>query len=166
MKTLYVVRHAKSSWEFPALPDMDRPLLEKGKKRTKKVIDFLLKQQIKIDLIISSTALRASETADYIARGIGFDPENIKLDPSLYHADSELLFDQFLDLNDDIASLMLVGHNPALTNFVNKWLNPPIDWLPTSGVVCLEFDALRWEDIRTSSSKVKFVTFPKLIIGQ
>jgi phosphohistidine phosphatase len=166
MKTLYVVRHAKSSWEFPALPDLDRPLLEKGKKRTKRVIDFLLKHHVRIDLIISSSALRARETADYLARGIGFDPESIKLDPSLYHADSELLFDQFLDLNDDITSLMLVGHNPTLTNFVNNWLNPPIDWLPTSGVVCFEFDALRWEDIRTATARVKFVAFPKLIKGQ
>ncbi len=166
MKTLYIVRHAKSSWEFPALPDFDRPLLEKGKKRTKRIIDYLLKQQVRLDLVISSSALRARETADYIARGIGYNPEDIKLDPSLYHADNELLFDQFLDLNDEIQSLMLVGHNPTLTNFVNNWLKPPIDWLPTSGVVCIEFETDRWEKIREASSYVKFVVFPKLIKGQ
>jgi phosphohistidine phosphatase len=166
MKTLYIVRHAKSSWDFPGLPDHDRPLLEKGKKRTKKVIDFLVKQDVNVDFIISSSALRARETADYIARGLGFDPDNIKLDPSLYHADSELLFDQFLDLNDEYKSLMMVGHNPTLTNFVNNWLKPPIDWLPTSGVVCLEFDADQWENIRTASAKVAFVAFPKLIKGK
>lgn len=166
MKTLYIVRHAKSSWDFPALPDHDRPLLEKGKKRTKKIIDFLLKQQVKFDFVISSSALRARETALYITKALNVDQDLLKLDPTLYHADSEMIFDQFLDLNDAYLSIMLVGHNPALTNFVNHWLKPPIDWLPTSSVVAIEFDAERWEDIRFATAEVKFVVFPKLIKGK
>ncbi len=166
MKTLYIVRHAKSSWDFPALPDHDRPLLEKGKKRTKKVIDFLLKQEIELDFIISSSALRARETAIYITKALSVSPDLIKLDPSLYYADNEKIFDQFLDLNDSYKSIMLVGHNPALTNFVNNWLKPPIDWLPTSAVVALQFEAERWEDIRFAPAEVKFVVFPKLIKGK
>ncbi|MBU1370255.1 MAG: histidine phosphatase family protein [Bacteroidetes bacterium] len=166
MKTIYVVRHAKSSWDFPALPDHDRPLLEKGKKRTKKVIDYLLKQSIQLDFVISSSAVRASETADYIARALGYDSGSIKYDPSLYHADSEMIFEQFLDLNDEYKSLMLVGHNPALTNFVNNWLKPPIDWLPTSAVVCLEFSTDHWDELRHAPAKLNFIVFPKLIKGQ
>ncbi|HQQ12358.1 MAG TPA: histidine phosphatase family protein, partial [Bacteroidales bacterium] len=70
MKTLYIVRHAKSSWDFPEVSDHDRPLLEKGKKRTRKIIDFLQKKKVKPDLIISSSALRARETAGYLAVGL------------------------------------------------------------------------------------------------
>ncbi len=163
MKTLLIVRHAKSSWEYPELPDHERPLLEKGKKRTRKIIEFLQSKNIVPDFVISSSAIRSRETARYIAKALGYPTSEIKLDPSLYHADSHLLFDQFMDLSDDYTTLMMVGHNPTLTNFVNHFLQPPIDWLPTSGVVCLTFDTDRWEKIRTAPVTVEFVVFPKLL---
>ncbi|MBS4057833.1 MAG: histidine phosphatase family protein [Bacteroidales bacterium] len=163
MKTLLVVRHAKSSWEFPELPDHERPLTDKGKKRTKKVIDFLIAKDIKPDFVISSSALRARETARYISKALGYPKDDIKVDPALYHADAEQLFDQFMDISDAFQTLMIVGHNPALTNFVNCFLQPPIDWLPTSGVVCLSFDTIRWENIRQAGCNIEFVVFPKLL---
>ncbi|MDP3463616.1 MAG: histidine phosphatase family protein [Bacteroidales bacterium] len=163
MKTLLIVRHAKSSWEHPELPDHDRPLLEKGKKRTKKIIDFLLTKKIKPDFVISSSATRSRETARFIAKALGFPKDDIKFDPTLYHADSNRLFDQFLDMSDDYKTIMMVGHNPTLTNFVNNFLQPPIDWLPTSGVVCLSFETDKWETLRDSPSKVEFIVFPKLL---
>lgn len=163
MKTLLIVRHAKSSWEYPELPDHERPLLEKGKKRTRKIIEFLQTKKITPDFIISSSAIRARETAKYIAKSLGYPANEIKLDPSLYHADCQLLFDQFLDLSDEYKTLIMVGHNPTLTNFVNHFLQPPIDWLPTSGVVCLSFETDTWENIRTVPVNIDFVVFPKLL---
>jgi len=160
MKTLYIVRHAKSSWGFAEQPDHERPLLEKGKKRTRKLINFLLKENIKPDLIISSTAIRAIETAGYIAGGLAYDLELIKEDPSLYNAGSEQIFNQFLDLSDSHNSIMIVGHNPSLTNFVNHWLKPPIDWLPTSCLVAIEFDTDKWDKLHKASAKVKYVVLP------
>lgn len=163
MKELIVVRHAKSSWEHAGLADHERPLLEKGKKRTRKIINYLQEQGVKPDFILTSSALRARETANYIAIGLGLDKGLMKVDPALYHADAEQLLAQFDDLSDTFNSVMLVGHNPALTNFVNFFLVPPIDWLPTSGVVALQFDTEHWDEIRTAPRSVRFVIFPKLV---
>ena len=167
MKTLYILRHAKSSWaSVEQLPDHERPLLEEGKKRTRKLINYLLENAIKPELILSSTAKRASETAGYIASALAIDNAQIKLIPSLYNAGTEQIFNQFIDLDDSLNSIMIVGHNPSLTNFVNYWLEPPIDWLPTSGLVGIEFDTVHWGDIPKATAKVKFVVSPKLLKGQ
>lgn len=163
MKQLYIVRHAKSSWDYPDLPDYERPLTEKGKKRTRKIIEFLQQQGAKPDFILCSSALRTRETAAYLAKGLGVDKQLINADSALYHADVNLLFEQFNDLSDRFTSVMLVGHNPTLTNFVNYFLVPPIDWLPTSGVVALQFDTDSWDQLAKAHYQVLFVVFPKLL---
>ncbi len=163
MKTLYVVRHAKSSWSHPDLPDHDRPLLEKGKKRTRKIINFLKEEGVTVDFIISSSAVRASETALYFAKGLNYPASEIKTDPAIYYASAEDIFMQFSDLNDAYSKVMIVGHNPAFTNFVNCFIQPPIDWLPTSGVISIQFKTNKWEEIRESKFEVEFVIFPKLL---
>lgn len=163
MKELILVRHAKSSWDHAGLADHERPLLEKGKKRTRKIINYLQEQKVMPDFILSSSALRARETAQFIAMGLGLDKGLVKVDPALYHADAEQLLEQFDDLSDNFKTVMLVGHNPALTNFVNMFLVPPIDWLPTSGVVAIQFETDRWDEIRDAQRSVRFVIFPKLI---
>lgn len=163
MKTLYVVRHAKSSWSHIDLPDHDRPLLEKGKKRTRKIINFLKEEGVTVDFIISSSAIRASETALYFAKGLNYAANEIKTDPAMYYASAEDIFMQFNDLNDDYSKVMIVGHNPALTNFVNCFIQPPIDWLPTSGVISIKFKTDKWEEIRESKFEIGFVIFPKLL---
>lgn len=167
MKTLYILRHAKSSWaSVEQLSDHERPLLEEGKKRTRKIINYLLTNQIKPDLILCSTAKRASETAGYIANALAINNAQIRLIPSLYNAGIDQIFNQFIDLDESVGSLMIVGHNPSLTNFVNHWLEPQIDWLPTSGLVGIDFDTTQWEEIAKANAKVKFVVFPKLLKGQ
>jgi len=161
MKTLYIVRHAKSSWDNPGLEDDQRPLLEKGKKRTKYIVDYLLKNNVKLDLIMSSHAVRAFETARIIARAIQYKEDKIVISKSLYFGYSDSLFNVFYDLSDDVSSLMLVGHNPTFTAFANSFLEKKIDNLPTSGVVCIEFNLEKWENIHDSERKVKFVISPK-----
>lgn len=163
MKKLYIVRHAKSSWDYPDLPDHDRPLLEKGKKRTKTIIDYLLAQDVQVDFIISSSAVRALETAKYIARALNYVLDEIKVDPQVYHAGITQLEDQFYDLSDQYQSVMIVGHNPAFTNFANLFLDTKIDWLPTSGIVCIEFDTNHWDRIFESDLKTCFVISPKML---
>ncbi|MCF8233547.1 MAG: histidine phosphatase family protein [Bacteroidales bacterium] len=163
MKTLYIVRHAKSSWDYPDLTDHDRPLLEKGKKRTKKIIDFILDKSIQVDYIISSSAVRALETAKFLARAMRYPVEDIKVDPQVYHADAEKLKDQFFDLSDKYNSVMLFGHNPAFTNFANFFLEEKIDWLPTSGIVCIDFETEKWDQIFIAVSHTKFIITPKML---
>ncbi len=161
MKTIYIVRHAKSSWDTADLPDEQRPLMEKGKKRTKKVIDFFHQHNISVDYIISSHAVRAHETAKILAHGLKYPAENIKIDRHLYYSDGDGIFNQFYDLPERFDSVMIVGHNPALTEFANAFLAKPIDNLPTSGVVSITFEADQWEKIPMSNRKTNFILFPK-----
>lgn len=163
MKTLYIVRHAKSSWDHPDLHDHDRPLLEKGKKRTKKIIDHLTDKQIKVDYILSSSAVRALETAKYLARALHYPLEEIKVDSQIYRADANKLKDQFYDLSDKLKSIMIVGHNPTFTNFANYFLEEKIDWLPTSGVISINFDTDQWDRIFEAESRLNFFITPKML---
>jgi phosphohistidine phosphatase len=161
MKTLYIVRHAKSSWNTIDIPDEQRPLMEKGKKRTKKVIDYLHENHIKVDYIISSHAVRAHETARILAHGLKYPVENIKIDSHIYYADGDSILNQFYDLPDSYDSVMIVGHNPSLTDFVNLFLKTPIENLPTSGVVSFSFETDHWEKVPVASRKTNFILFPK-----
>lgn len=166
MKTLYIVRHAKSSWDFPELPDAERPLLEKGKKRTRYIIQYLLDNKVNVDLIMSSHAVRAMETARIIAHSLNYNESRIQVSRSIYHGDDESYFDLLYDLSDSISSVMIVGHNPAMTNFANRLLSEPIDWLPTSAVVRVDFNADEWTGLPQAKHKVGFYITPKQIREQ
>lgn len=162
MKTLIIVRHAKSSWEFPELSDDQRPLLEKGKKRTRKVINHLNKAPFdRPDLIISSHAVRALETARIFAHALGVRPDEIQVSKTLYHGDAEMILDQLYGINDEIQSVMLVGHNPTLTSFANLFLPKPIEWIPTSGVVILKIPVGEWTEVGVSKATHSQKIFPK-----
>jgi len=161
MKTIYIVRHAKSSWDIPDIPDEQRPLTEKGKKRISKVIDYLHKNHIKVDCIISSHAVRAFETAKILAKGMHFPVSEIRIDSIFYHANNDDILGQFCGLPEICNSVMLVGHNPALTDFVNIFLDPPIENLPTSGVVSISFDTDHWGKVPKAGTKTNFILFPK-----
>lgn len=161
MKTIFIVRHAKSSWNTTDIPDEKRPLMEKGKKRTKKVIDYLLSNNIKVDYIISSQAVRAHETAKIFAHALKYPVEDIRIDSQIYHADGDALLNQFYDLPERFNTVMIVGHNPALTDFANLFLESPIENLPTSGVVSISFDTDHWDKVPVASRKTNFILFPK-----
>jgi phosphohistidine phosphatase len=161
MKTLYIVRHAKSSWDTPGLPDAERPLMEKGKKRSKKVIDYLLKHKVSIDLILCSHAVRSFETAKIFAHALKVPAERILIHQHIYHSDADGLFNEFYDLDNEIQSAMIVGHNPSITTFANYFLKKKTDWLSTSSVVCIEIKTDKWEELASASSKVQFVLLPK-----
>jgi phosphohistidine phosphatase len=161
MKTLYIVRHAKSSWDYPGLEDYQRPLLEKGKKRTKYIVDYLQEKNAHVDLIMSSHATRALETAKIIAKALKYPENKIMISKNIYHSDPDGLFNLFFDLSDDIDSIMIVGHNPTFTYFANFFLERKLDNLPTSGVVCIDFKTDNWENIASSGRITKFVVSPK-----
>lgn len=160
MKTLYIVRHAKSSWEYN-VPDDERPLLQKGIKRTNKIAAYLQKKNIKPDLIISSHAVRALDTAKIIAEAIGYPEEKISVSSQVYHGGTDQLYDELFKLPDDIQSVMLFGHNPTFTSFANHFLNKKIEWLPTSAVVSIAFKTDTWVKIPMCKWSTKFVITPR-----
>lgn len=163
MKTLYLVRHAKASLENGTEGDISRPLLENGLKRTKHIIDFLHKRHTHVDLIISSPAVRAYQTARILAHALNFSFENIKIERAIYNGDEDKIADLFYDLSKNIDQLMIVGHNPSITNFANLLLPDPIDYLPTSGLVCIQFDANLWDEIWQAKIITNFVVTPRML---
>ncbi|MDG1901068.1 MAG: histidine phosphatase family protein [Bacteroidales bacterium] len=163
MKLLTLVRHAKSSWSNSDLSDHDRPLNNAGVKKTKKVINYMLKSGFLPELILSSTAKRAIETAKIIAGGIGFDVDKIITKTSIYHADIDDIYSEVFSLDNKINSLMIVGHNPTFTYLVNDFVYPNIKNLPTTGAVSIIFETDEWEQIPDAKFKVNFVVFPSIL---
>jgi len=161
MKTLYILRHAKSSWKSPELTDEQRPLLEKGKKRTRKTIEYMLKKGIVPEVIVSSHAIRAQETARIVAYGIKFPQQEITYSHNLYNCEADGIFNELYAYGDEINSVLIVGHNPALTNFINKFFDPPVDYLPTSGLAAIKFNTDKWTNIPLAEAKPLFLAFPK-----
>jgi len=163
MKTLYLVRHAKSSWEEPGISDADRPLIPKGIKRTKLVIDFLRGRGTTIDLMISSPALRACDTAKIMAEGLDYPVNRIRTDRKLYDEYYDRILDIIYGTSNDVNALMIFGHNPTITHLANLFLHPGIEMMPTSCVVCLSFDTDRWEEIPANDAVNEFIVTPKML---
>lgn len=161
MKTLYFIRHAKSTWDFPQLSDDERPLTEKGIKRTKKLGVFLNNKEILPDILISSHANRAFHTAQIIAKKIGFPEKNIKIDRSMYSSGIDNVFSIIFGITDNYNSAMLFGHNPTFTNLANYFLEEKIDNLPTSGFVCLQFETDNWNEIVNTKISNGYVIIAK-----
>ncbi len=163
MKKLYLVRHAKSSWEEPGGSDMDRPLLEKGIKRTLKVIRFLNERHVKIDQMITSPATRAFQTAILVAKGIGYPEDKIRVEQKIYDGYYDRILDLIYATANEINSLMIFGHNPTITHLANLFLHPGVDLLPTTGTICISFDTGKWESIPSVDPVSEFVVFPKML---
>jgi len=163
MKTLYIVRHAKSSWDFPDLPDVERPVIEEGIFKTKKIAIELKKRNVSVDLILSSHAKRALETAKMIATGIYFPVEKIEVSKDIYEVGMDDVFDMIFEVNNDVQSLMIVGHNPTFTQIANYFLQEEIDIIPTSGVISIDFETNNWADIKKAKHKINFILFPKML---
>lgn len=162
MKTLYLLRHAKSSWQNPDRSDFDRPLLEKGLKRSKLIIDYLKKRDVSIDLIVSSPALRAQATAEIFARALNYPLESIRKDRKIYFGNADSFYEQFFDVPKHVNTMMLVGHNPSITSFANQFLEKKIDYLPTSGIVSISFKTDQWGKASVAKRKTNFVVYPRM----
>ncbi|MBP4136827.1 SixA phosphatase family protein [Flavobacterium geliluteum] len=158
MKNLVLIRHAKSSWEAP-LKDFDRPLMKRGiidaHDVSVKISNFLPKTYI----IWSSTAARASETALIFAQNLSYPIESIVYKDDLYTFDEKQLEKVIKSCDNSLESVILFGHNEAITNFVNKFGDVFIENVPTSGFVALQFETENWSTI--NKGKTHKTIFPK-----
>ena len=146
MKTLYLVRHAKSSRDDPALSDRDRPLNDRGKADAPATGKRLARRDVKPDLLMSSPALRALTTAQLLADEMGCARKDIVVDDRLYASSADTLLAITRALEPTLDSVMLVGHNPEFSEFVQRLSGEPID-MPTCAVAEFRFDTTRWTDI-------------------
>lgn len=119
MKTLFLIRHAKSSWDDTALPDKDRPLNDRGRRDAPKMGERLAKRDVKPDLILSSPAVRALRTAEIIAKKLDYR-RKIVVNERLYAVGADDLLDVIHQLGDKVERVMLFGHNPELTELAHR----------------------------------------------
>ena len=163
MKYLYLVRHAKSSWDFPQLSDFERPLNKRGKDDAPEMGLRLASRNLRLDSIVSSPAKRAITTARAIAGGIDFQLDHIVEDESVYHAGYPDLLDIINDFPAEWKSVMLVGHNPGFTDLANFLKEPDyrIGNVPTCGVVAIEFATNQWTNIKKHGGRMLFFDYPK-----
>jgi len=161
LKTLFIVRHAKSSWDNPTLSDFERPLNERGKRDAPRMARRLKEKDITIDLMLSSPAKRAMSTCKRIAEVLMYPSEKIRLDDKLYHASEDKMLDIVHGLKDQHNNVMIFGHNPGLTDFVNSLVDGHIINIPTCGVVACNFTVSSWKDIDWGNGKMVFYDYPK-----
>ncbi|MBB3699087.1 histidine phosphatase family protein [Flammeovirga yaeyamensis] len=158
MKKLILMRHAKSSWNNPSQTDFDRPLNDRGIRDLEKISETVMKQNIVPDLIISSPALRTKITAEKMASV--FDV-SIEYNKHLYHAFDTEVLDEIKQFDDALECIMLVIHNPGITDVRNYFLEEMIANVPTSGCIAIEFEeATSWNDLK--EGKELYFEYPKL----
>ena len=161
MKTLYIVRHAKSSWSFD-LRDFDRPLGERGRKDVRNMGKYLQGNLDRPKLMITSPASRAFYTALFLADAWGYPEEKIVLDPAFYHGSPNGIIKTLRGLGNE-SSVAIFGHNPGLTDLANTISQSYIDNIPTCGVVGIRFEMDQWKNLdRTKGQQFTYIT-PKTL---
>lgn len=165
MKKLYLIRHAKSSWDNIDLDDFDRPLNKRGEKDAPRMGKRLKKKRVTPDFMITSPAARALETCKKIAGSLGFPETKIITDKRLYHANSSQLLSVIKDIPDRKADseevVLLFGHNPGLTEFANELLNQSIATIPTCGMVMGTLFSKTWKEVALGCGQMDYFDYPK-----
>ncbi len=158
MKTLYIVRHAKSSWEEDVI-DHQRPLNKKGMGDMVRVSDYVASHFKKPDIMISSDANRALTTAMAFKKAFQMTENNFFIKNSMYDFSGGNVLEEINGCSNDVNILMIFGHNHALTHLVNKLGNQFINNLPTCGFVQIDFETDSWANI--TNGKTIATVFPK-----
>ena len=161
MKTILLVRHAKSSWENFSLSDEERPLNERGKKNAPEMAHRLLKKKIKIDAFITSPAKRAKSTAEYFAKEYDIDKKKIIIVPELYMANNQAFIQTIRNAPPSANSIAIFSHNDGITNFANSLSNARIDNMPTCAVFAVTSEIIDWAQFEPGKNDFYFFEYPK-----
>lgn len=164
MKTLFLVRHAKSSWSTPGMRDFDRPLNERGMNDAPKMASFLQKSGITPDLIVSSPAKRALTTARFFASVFRINESDIVLNPDIYEAEPTDVLRIISELPETSSTVMIFGHNPTFTDIANRFSEDIIENVPTCGVVCIKSRVEKWNELFEGNSRIAASWFPKEVL--
>lgn len=161
MKTLLIIRHAKSSWGQPNTPDIDRPLNDRGKKDAPAMAQRLINEGVSIDRFVSSPARRARHTAELFAREFGAKEKNIVIITDLYHALPQVFQQVIAGLDDKDDTVALFSHNPGITAFVNTLGGARLDNMPTCSVFAVKGSATKWSEFLSARPEFLFFDYPK-----
>ena len=162
MKTIYLLRHAKSSWDDSSLSDKDRPLSPRGLRDAPDMGARFAARGESVERVLTSPAVRAHTTARLFCEACGFPPGDIVVESDLYFSGSASIGDLLLAQDDAVRSLMLVFHNPDITYFANSIdYSVRIDNVPTCGLVKLVSDIAQWRDWDVDNTDFDYFDYPK-----
>ncbi len=164
MRTLYLIRHAKSSWDNPGLRDFNRPLNERGQRDAPLMAALIAKMGIKPDLIVSSPARRAITTAQYFADVLGIADEDIVRNQDIYEAYPQEILRLISELPESAETVFMFGHNPTFTDVANRFSDDFIENIPTCGIVRIESPADSWRSFYEGNARVNAQYFPKAVL--
>ena len=159
MKTLYLLRHAKSSWDDLSLKDFDRPLNERGKKSAPKMGAYIRKKKIKPDLILSSPAVRARQTTELVCDAAALAVTQ-RYEAQIYEASARRLFELVSEIEDEVQAAMMVGHNPGFEALLEV-LTGESRRMPTAALACIELKIDKWTAVAPGCGTVTWLTKPK-----
>ena len=161
MKTIILVRHAKSSWDDFSLKDEERPLTDRGKKNAPEMAKRLLKKKVPIDAILSSPAKRAKSTAEYFANEYEIPKKKIILIPELYLASIDAFVKTIRNAPEKADSIAIFSHNNGITQFANTLSETKIDNMPTCSVYAVKADIDSWKSFEPGKTAYYFFDYPK-----
>ena len=164
MRTLFLIRHAKSSWDNPGLRDFNRPLNERGLHDAPRMAKMLVKQGLKPDLLVSSPAKRALTTALFFAETFDIADEAVLREEEIYEAAPGDILHIISRLPDSAQTVLLFGHNPTFTEVANRFTEDFIDNVPTCGVVQIVSEADSWKAFSEGNAAVRACFFPKEVL--
>lgn len=155
VKTIYLLRHAKSN---PGFPDRERDLAPKGRGQAEFIGQWMREKNIMPDKIISSSATRTAVTAQLCAEQAGYQGK-ITLADDLYDADTDTYLDLIAGLKSKHASVMVVGHNPEISSVVALLTGEPLSMSPAT-LVCIELPTDQWSSVRDGKARLAWVQHP------
>jgi phosphohistidine phosphatase len=165
MKTLYLVRHAKSSWVDPSLADQERPLNKRGLRDAPHMGQRLADRKVRVDAIWSSPALRAAQTARHFAHALNYPRNEIQLRDRLYTSSIDEMLLEIRSCPDEVKGLLVIGHNPVISECANILIGGGrvmnVESIPTCGIVALEFTLSSWQQIGEQEGRMLFFDYPK-----
>ena len=161
MKKLVLIRHGKSSWDHPELKDYHRPLKQRGVNNAFSIAEELMTRNISPDLLLSSPAVRALDTAIIVATNMGYPLNNIATETTIYEASVSELLEVLSAVPEEDSTVLFFGHNPGFTGLANRLQEEPIFNLPTCGAVAIELPITHWDQIKSCSGKQLFKLIPK-----
>jgi phosphohistidine phosphatase len=159
LKTLHLLRHAKSDWADESLPDKERPLAPRGMKAARQLAARLKEKPIEVDLVLCSTARRTRETLELIRPGLG--KAGIKFDESLYGAGADKLIARLRGVPKKVGSVLVIGHNPGIEEAAFLLLGPERapGHFPTGALASLRFEVEEWRSIEEGAAELlEFIT--------
>ncbi len=161
-KTLYLMRHAKSSLKKP-LPDHERPLNRRGKRAAERIGRELVRRRLFPELILASDAKRARATAKRLLRAFASEAKPpLQLDPALYDADALTILEEIAATDEKIGDLLVIGHNPGISELALLLTgNQSLEWLPTGAVIGMKIKGKRWKEIAPGDGELFLRLYPR-----